>query len=178
MTTEAAAENPEPQEGMTPSETATTQKEPASEIFKQFQATYGESLREEGRQASLATVAQNSSDTMEHDEGSQSSVYDFLVSLVIPTLLQVFIGCYHLVCWLLDSKVLPFMLPYCTTPQWLADLAVWLGYDKANSWPPPTFLILAAMTILVLVVQPDGLTWILLQKLRYVWLQALIHFTR
>ena len=37
-----------------------------------------------------------------------------------------------------------------------------------GSWPPPAFIILAVMTIVAFIVHPDGPTWILLGKLRYV----------
>jgi hypothetical protein len=33
-------------------------------------------------------------------------------------------------------------------------------------WPPPALVALAALTILALVVHPDGLTWIMLRKIR------------
>jgi hypothetical protein len=37
-----------------------------------------------------------------------------------------------------------------------------------HAWPPPAFTALALLTIFTLVVHPDGLTWIMLGKLRYV----------
>jgi hypothetical protein len=37
-----------------------------------------------------------------------------------------------------------------------------------HAWPPPAFTALALFTIFTLVVHPDGLTWILLGKIRYV----------
>lgn len=35
-----------------------------------------------------------------------------------------------------------------------------------NAWPPPTLLLLAALTLFALLVHPDGFTWILVGKLR------------
>ena len=35
-----------------------------------------------------------------------------------------------------------------------------------GAWPPPALVALAALTILALVVHPDGLTWIMLRKIR------------
>jgi len=44
------------------------------------------------------------------------------------------------------------------------------GKNDPHAWPPPAFTALALLTIFALVVHPDGLTWILLGKLRYVLL--------
>jgi hypothetical protein len=42
------------------------------------------------------------------------------------------------------------------------------GKLDPHAWPPPAFTALALLTVFALVVHPDGLTWILLGKLRYV----------
>jgi len=42
------------------------------------------------------------------------------------------------------------------------------GKSDPHAWPPPALTGLALLTIFALVVHPDGLTWILLGKLRYV----------
>jgi hypothetical protein len=42
-----------------------------------------------------------------------------------------------------------------------------------QAWPPPAFTALALLTVFTLVVHPDGFTWIMLRKLRYVWLFVL-----
>ena len=62
-----------------------------------------------------------------------------------------------------------------TPPSWVGlapDCITWfLATDsngKAIDWPPPGLIGLALLTIIALVVHPDGLTWILLRKLRYV----------
>ena len=47
------------------------------------------------------------------------------------------------------------------------------GKNDPHAWPPPAFTALALLTIFALVVHPDGLTWILLGKLRYVLLHPL-----
>jgi hypothetical protein len=46
------------------------------------------------------------------------------------------------------------------------------GKIDPHAWPPPAFTALALLTIFALVVHPDGLTWILLGKLRYVHLDT------
>lgn len=38
----------------------------------------------------------------------------------------------------------------------------------SNVWFPPSFLLLVALTVVALVVHPDGFTWVLLGKTRYV----------
>ena len=43
------------------------------------------------------------------------------------------------------------------------------GKLDPHAWPPPAFTALALLTVLALVVHPDGLTWVLLGKLRYVF---------
>ena len=55
--------------------------------------------------------------------------------------------------------------------------SLWLGGTNATNsgsphkqtngaWPPPALVTLAALTIFALVVHPDGLTWIMLRKIR------------
>jgi hypothetical protein len=62
-----------------------------------------------------------------------------------------------------------------TPPGWVGlapgGIAWFLATDsngKAIDWPPPALIGLALLTIIALVVHPDGLTWILLRKIRYV----------
>ena len=43
----------------------------------------------------------------------------------------------------------------------------WSSYSRI-SWPPPTFIALTLFTIGTLVVHPDGYTWIVVHKIRYV----------
>lgn len=38
-----------------------------------------------------------------------------------------------------------------------------------HAWPPPAFTALALLTIFTLVIHPDGLTWVMLGKMRYVF---------
>lgn len=64
--------------------------------------------------------------------------------------------------------------------QLMQSLLLGAGANSTNSsssphkqvngaWPPPAIVALATLTILALVVHPDGLTWILLRKIRYVF---------
>ena len=38
--------------------------------------------------------------------------------------------------------------------------------SETNTWPPPALITLALLTILTLVVHPDGLTWVVLGKIK------------
>lgn len=42
------------------------------------------------------------------------------------------------------------------------------GTSSDHAWPPPALTALALLTIVALVIHPDGLTWVFLGKLRYV----------
>jgi hypothetical protein len=50
--------------------------------------------------------------------------------------------------------------------SWLQPFA---GGTSAQTWPPPAFTILALLTFVAFVAHPDGFTWIMLAKLRYVF---------
>lgn len=61
------------------------------------------------------------------------------------------------------------------TPSWLPSFLVPIlsgAQNNAkigdNSWPPPALTGLALLTVFALVVHPDGFTWIMLRKARYV----------
>ena len=41
-------------------------------------------------------------------------------------------------------------------------------YYRESSWPPPTLLALGLFTIGTLIVHPDGYTWIVIHRIRYV----------
>jgi hypothetical protein len=43
------------------------------------------------------------------------------------------------------------------------------GHHTKGPWPPPTLLGLGALTIVALIVHPDGYTWIFLRKIRFVF---------
>lgn len=72
------------------------------------------------------------------------------------------------------------------TPTWINTMLQPLGggnYHHAgkltdNSWPPPALTGLALLTIFALVVHPDGYTWIVLRKSRYVMLASLCLLVR
>lgn len=68
-------------------------------------------------------------------------------------------------------------LIFGNTSEWMTEKAPWLqplffpqaasnGKVDLRSWPPPALTALAILTIVALVVHPDGCTWIVLGKIR------------
>jgi len=79
---------------------------------------------------------------------------------------------------------------YCMSaviPDFLVQLSVWKHLSKAmvslsplglgsatttktafaSAWPPTALIVLAVLTVVALIVHPDGYTWIFLRKIRY-----------
>lgn len=91
--------------------------------------------------------------------------------LYIPLLLQSLLGSMHIARALLFGETLKLILERTSShaPWWLQRYnAVFMKIDS-NVWPPPSFLLLAALTIVALIVHPDGFTWVILGKTRYVF---------
>lgn len=133
-------------------------------------------------------------DDVSDDEGGESSaapsasvlgsVADFLVSLSLPFLLESFFGGVYFIRTLLLGHALHFVMHFLSVTE--QAVARWLGpTDTGNAissikggggggagssaaWPPPTLIGLGVLTIFALIVHPDGYTWIMLRKIRYV----------
>jgi hypothetical protein len=91
---------------------------------------------------------------------SMAAITNLLHSLVLGNAAQ----------WSISSLTAPL-----TSPGWVGPAPVgvaWILATDANGkvldWPPPALIGLALLTIIALMVHPDGFTWILLRKLRYV----------
>lgn len=53
------------------------------------------------------------------------------------------------------------------TPSWMVNALQSLqSRSEARAWPPTTLAVLALLTVVTLVIHPDGLTWILLRKVK------------
>lgn len=93
------------------------------------------------------------------------SFNDFLISLYIPLLIKsVFGGVY-----VIRSVILGYAMQYAMRCLSFSEQTAgrWLGTGvKGGAWPPPTLIGLGVLTVVALVVHPDGYTWILLRKLR------------
>jgi hypothetical protein len=69
----------------------------------------------------------------------------------------------HLLRSLLMGEGINFVASqYGDLPKWVYSLT------DPHAWPPPAFTILALITLIALIAHPDGLTWFMLGKLRYV----------
>ena len=104
-----------------------------------------------------------------NEDDTSHTVWHLLTTIYLPILFlrfrRSFFGFANFV--LLGLRFLVTYLPMESLSQspWFVT-----GAAKAdqNSWPPPTLTVLAILTIFAFVVHPDGMTWIMLGKLRYV----------
>lgn len=62
---------------------------------------------------------------------------------------------------LFRSLVLGHVVTVVLQPDWHKQLV-----KAGKAWPPPSFLLLAGLTVVTLVVHPDGYTWVLLRQIR------------
>lgn len=108
-------------------------------------------------------------------------LWDLIVSLYIPFLIQSLFGAsFYLVRTLWLGYALQYVLELCTVTE--SYVFMWLGTKLSIPWsnygikpffnsstPLPVLIALGTLTIVALIVHPDGYTWIILQKLRCVW---------
>lgn len=115
--------------------------------------------------------SERTNDGSHSDESSHASV-SFAQSLVcfIPFLWNaVWAGIYFIQSFILTN----LMQTFSENDKW-ADIKVFRSVASpaagsstgVASWPPPALLFFALLTLTVLVVHPDGFTWIALRKLR------------
>lgn len=118
------------------------------------------------------------------EDNSTTSVWQMLFAIYLPILSlrlrRSFSGLAGFVRSILFGQCLQFLLG-CMSPSpttW-DTLAPWLEHVLGNpnikhphAWPPPTLSLLVILTIVTFIVHPDGMTWIVLGKLRCVqsWL--------
>lgn len=118
----------------------------------------------------------------EEDEEVTNTVWHLLFSIHIPLLLlrlrRSFYGLTAFVRSILFGQCFQFLMAYFSpSPTTWETLSPWLEPLLGNphskdphAWPPPTLRVLAILTVLAFIVHPDGMTWIMLGKLRYVLL--------
>jgi hypothetical protein len=140
-------------------------------VFCQLvQETYDPAMEEETPEAEAAT----DDGTSESDSLSDvTAISDIIASGFFPLLLQFMTGIANFFQSLLGYGARWITSPLTTPPGWVVlapDFITWfLATDsngKAIDFPPPGLIGLALLTVVALVVHPDGLTWILLRKLR------------
>ena len=129
----------------------------------------------------------NSLDKTENNNGSSYLYLGFL--LLTKFWLVTTIWIYKYLLQLAD--VMTFVVGYLTKLVPVDDISKWIsetippwlevilfqsssphnalkGSNSDHAWPPPALKALALLTIVALVIHPDGLTWVFLGKLRYV----------
>jgi hypothetical protein len=97
------------------------------------------------------------------DESSSWGVFISEAFLYIPMLMQSFLAILHRSIFWEKAVMLLFDK---RSSLWLRRCHALLL--KPGVWPPPSFQLLVALTLIALVVHPDGFTWVLLGNLRYV----------
>lgn len=115
-------------------------------------------------QKTLDTVdVSDSSDEQETKLMEQQTFWNFFCTFVFPLLVQSVFGGFYIV----RTIILGYTLQYSAQLLSLTETTAmqWLG---KTATPPPALLGLALLTIAAFIIHPDGVTWILLRKLRYV----------
>lgn len=102
-------------------------------------------------------------DSIDCEDQSSRGVLFLEAILYIPMLMQSFLANLHRLLFLGEAVTLLFDK---SSPLWLRRCQTFLL--KPSVWPPPAFQVLVALTLIALVVHPDGFTWVLLEKMRYV----------
>jgi hypothetical protein len=112
------------------------------------------------------------------EEETSASVWHLLSTIYLPILLiklcRSFCGVANLIRSLLMGQCLRFLAIYLAPTLWESfshqtqALFHPSGKTDPHAWPPPTLTLLAVLTVVAFIVHPDGMTWIMLRKLRYV----------
>jgi hypothetical protein len=112
----------------------------------------------------------------EQDENNPATVWHLISTIYIPLvflrLRKTFFGLFSFMGSILFGQFFQYHLSYLSPATW-DTLAPWLElinakdlHGKRDAWPPPTLKLLAIFTIVAFIVHPDGMTWVVLGKLR------------
>jgi hypothetical protein len=113
---------------------------------------------------------------------------EFFISLTLSFFLKPVIGGIYIIRTLFLGYLLNYMVQFVsdteeTDEPWIpiqqinaAVTSSAVALDKGmsstttttTSWPPPTFIALGILTMFAFIVHPDGYTWILIDKIRFV----------
>ena len=120
----------------------------------------------------------------QEDKSWLSSLWDLMVSLYVPFLIQLIFGAsFYIVRTLLLGYVLQYTVQFFVvaehwTVQWLGGASgtnsvaggagAASGKHHNSTTPLPVLIGLAVLTMVALIVHPDGYTWIILRKIRCV----------
>ena len=100
------------------------------------------------------------------EEEEEFSIMFWELLLYIPVLLvQSVFGTFHIFRSLVLGHALRWFFQRQEQHPWEA---AFLRHMERNAWPPPGLVVLAVLTITALIVHPDGFTWVILRKIRYV----------
>lgn len=115
-------------------------------------------------------------------EETTTSAWHLLSTIYLPilciTMRRSFFGMAGFIRSILLGQCLRFLVTYLAPTSWetlshqpcLQLLFQGSGKTDPHAWPPPTLTLLAFLTVVAFIVHPDGMTWIILGKLRYVQL--------
>jgi hypothetical protein len=132
--------------------------------------------------------AKCSQDEESEEDDDDASAWNVLTTLYLPILLlwlrRSMFGTANVIRSVILGQLLHLLLTVLapsvdssTEQSWWEPAARWLHLavagtsaapSKHDAWPPPALTALAMLTVFCFVVHPDGLTWIMLGKLRYV----------
>jgi hypothetical protein len=146
------------------------------DTYAPFDSTEGEEFSSDNNNID------NDYEQKQNQSGTTTSgtFWDLFLSLYLPVMLvwmrRSMFGTMNLCRSLVVGHCL--RLVFGNTSEWMTEKAPWLqpflfqqatsmnGKVDPRAWPPPALTVLAILTIVALVVHPDGCTWIVLGKLR------------
>ena len=118
-----------------------------------------------------------------HEDYSSATFWEMAMSLYLPVLLlwlrRSMFGTANLVRSLILGHCLRLL--FGNMSEWITKRSPWLRpflvhtgkQGDPHAWPPPALTALAILTVMTLIVHPDGFTWIMLGKLRLVILDMI-----
>ena len=101
--------------------------------------------------------------TSENEDNQSSSAWEALVAFYLPFLLQSLCGGFHMIRYIFVTYVLQTLLQSGADAKLYRSM---VSLSPLPSWPPPSLVFLAVLTLTALIIHPDGFTWIALRKLR------------
>ena len=147
------------------------------DAYAQFDRTYGGYRNSVGKESELED--ENVADEGDASSSDSSTFWDLLLSLYLPLALvwlrRGMLGTANLFRSLILGHCL--RLIFSNLSEWMNENTPWLhpvlfqqatcnGKVDPQAWPPPALTALAILTVVALVVHPDGFTWIMLGKIR------------
>jgi hypothetical protein len=92
-----------------------------------------------------------------------NTCWDLVKSLYLPLLIQSVFGGFHIFRSLILGNFIHLQLEGIVVAKKSSS-----STSRSSHWPPPALIGLSILTVVALIVHPDGYTWIFLRKVRYV----------